>query len=44
MLDAKGIAHTLISECDGEPMAIGIEPTQDRTAIRKAVSALPLAR
>lgn len=39
-----GIAHVLISECDGEPMSIGVEPTRDRNAIRKVTSSLPLVR
>lgn len=38
------IAHVLIRECDGEPMAIGIEPTRDRASIRKVTSSLPLVK
>lgn len=38
------IPHTLISECDGEIMAIGLEPTTDRAKIRKVVSSLPLIK
>lgn len=36
------ITHVLILECDGEPMAIGLEPTRDRKRIRKVLSKLPL--
>lgn len=47
-LDARRIAYTLIREnagpYDGQVMAIGIPPTSDRAAIRKAVSSLPLVR
>ena len=47
-LAARGIPHTVIREGEGEfagqAMAIGIEPTADRTAIRKEVSSLPLVR
>lgn len=43
-LVAAGIAHKLIAECDGEEMAIGLEPSRDREAIRKVVSNLPLIR
>lgn len=38
------ITHTLITECDGEAMSIGIEPSMDRDRIRKVVSKLPLVR
>lgn len=43
-LERAGVAHVLIRECDGEPMAIGCEPTRDRAAIRKELSRLPLVR
>lgn len=43
-LQKAGISHVLISECDGEPMSIGIEPTRDRSSIRKVTSSLPLVR
>jgi hypothetical protein len=43
-LALAGIPHCVIEECDGEAMAIGIEPTTDRAAVRKVVSALPLVR
>lgn len=43
-LKTANIKHVLISECDGEPMAIGIEPTTDRASIRKVTSSLPLVR
>lgn len=40
--------YKLITETEGpwahQAMAIGVEPTQDRAAVRKAVSALPLVR
>jgi len=45
-LDARRIAYVLIREnagpFDGQVTAIGIPPTNDRKAIRKAVSDLPL--
>lgn len=43
-LTKAGITHVLICECDGEPMAIGVEPTRDRHAIRKVTSSLPLVK
>lgn len=43
-LEAANIPHALIRECDGEPMAIGIEPTRDRKALRKLTSSLPLVK
>ena len=43
-LSNAGITHVLIVECDGEPMAIGCDPTRDRQSIRKVVSSLPLVR
>jgi hypothetical protein len=44
MLQRADIKHVLIAECDGEAMAIGIEPTRDRQAIRKVTSSLPLVK
>jgi peptidyl-tRNA hydrolase len=47
-LDTQCITHVLIREnagpFDGQATAIGIPPTSDRTAIRKALSSLPLVR
>lgn len=43
-LTAAGIVHVLIVECDGEPMAIGCEPTRDRPAMRRVLSQVPLVR
>jgi peptidyl-tRNA hydrolase len=47
-LDARGVAYVLIREnagpFDGQVTAIGIPPTSDRTAIRKATSDLPLVK
>jgi hypothetical protein len=47
-LDACGIAYVLIREdagpFDGQATAIGIPPTCDRAAIRRAVSSLPLVK
>lgn len=43
-LDRAGIAHTLIRECDGEPMSIGVEPTKDRRAVKRVLSSVPLVR
>lgn len=43
-LSRAAIPHVLICECDGEPMAIGVEPTRDRYAIRKVTSNLPLVK
>lgn len=43
-LERAGIPHVLITECDGEPMAIGIEPTKDRAKIRKETSDLALIK
>ncbi len=46
-LEARGIPHRLVIEGDGphagQLMAIGVEPTTDRRAVGKVVSALPLA-
>lgn len=43
-----GVNHRLIVEPDepycGQAMAIGIEPTRDRSKIRRVTSHLPLAR
>jgi hypothetical protein len=44
LLTQAGIAHVLIVECDGEPMAIGCEPTRDRAAVRKVLSSIPLVK
>jgi hypothetical protein len=47
-LAARGIAHRLIVEADGDyagqAMAIGITPTTDRAAVGKVVSSLRLVR
>ena len=43
-LKKANIFHHLISECDGELMALGIEPTRNRAGIRKVVSSLPLIK
>ena len=43
-LEAAGIEHVMIAECDGERMAIGIAPTRDRAAVRKVLSSIPLVR
>jgi len=47
-LERRGVPHVVIREGEGEfagqAMAIGIEPTADRTEIRKEVSSLPLVR
>lgn len=47
-LDARHIPYVLIREdagpYEGQVMAIGIPPTSDRAAIRKAVSSLHLVR
>ncbi|TAL42826.1 MAG: hypothetical protein EPN91_07565 [Salinibacterium sp.] len=43
-LSAGGISHALITECDGQVMAIGIEPTRDRAKIRKVTSHLRLIK
>lgn len=43
-LGAARIPHHVVEECDGEAMAIGVEPTTDRAAVRKVLSSLPLAR
>jgi hypothetical protein len=43
-LDGASIANHRVLECDGELMAIGIEPTTDRAAVKKVLSQLPLAR
>ena len=43
-LKKAGLPHVLISECDGEPMAIGLHPTRDRAAIRKVLSSIPLVK
>lgn len=47
-LGDRSLTHKLVVETDGEyagqAMAIGVQPTTDRAAIRKVVSALPLVR
>ncbi len=43
LVDAS-IPHKVILECDGEPMAIGVEPTRDRQKVRKVLSSVPLVR
>lgn len=48
-LEIAGIPHVLIREPvegskDGEAMAIGIEPTDNRLAIKKVTSCLPCVR
>lgn len=40
----EGLEPSLIEECDGEAMAIGIPPTRDRGSIRRHVSQLPLIK
>jgi hypothetical protein len=44
IIGKSDIPHVLICECDGEPMAIGIQPTRDRKAVRKVTSSLPLVK
>lgn len=41
-LTVAGIPHVLIVESDGQAMAIGCEPTADRSHIRRITSSLPL--
>ncbi len=47
-LDEHKLAHQLVIESEGDyagqAMAIGLAPTTDRAAVRKAVSALPLVK
>ena len=47
-LSELGVPFSAIVEAEGEHagelMAIGIEPTRDRSVIRKAVSSLPLVK
>lgn len=43
-LDAAGIPNHRVLECDGELMAIGVEPTTARAAVRKVLSKLPLVK
>ena len=47
-LEAREIPHVLVVEVDcpyeGQAMSIGLDLVVDRTAIRKAVSDLPLLR
>lgn len=44
LLVEREIPCVLICECDGEPMAIGLRPTQDRRRIRKVLSNVGLVR
>ena len=47
-LEHHSLRHKIIVENDGlyagQAMAIGVRPTRDRAAVRKAVSSLPLVR
>ena len=47
-LGRHSLTYKLITETEGpwanQAMAIGVEPTEDRNAVRKVVSALPLVR
>ncbi len=49
-LTQADLAHSLVRECDdddrypGQLMAIGLNPTTNRDAVRKVLSALPLIR
>jgi hypothetical protein len=43
-LEALEVPHSAIREEQGELVAIGVEPLQDRSVIRKAVSSLPLVK
>ena len=43
-LDRAGIRHCHVVEDDGRLMAIGVNPTRDRAAVRKVLSSLPLVR
>lgn len=43
-LQAAGIPHHLVIEDDGQHMAIGVNPTTDRAAVRKVLSSLPLVK
>jgi peptidyl-tRNA hydrolase len=47
-LESLGIPHSVVEETQGshagEIMAVGIEPTQDRASVGKAVSSLPLVK
>jgi hypothetical protein len=43
-LSEAGVAHKLIVESDGEPMAIGCRPTVDRKRMRSLLSSVPLVR
>ena len=42
-LACANIPFHVVEECDGEKMAIGVEPTTDRKKVRKVLSSLPLA-
>lgn len=39
-----GLNPSLIEECDGQAMSIGIPPTSDRKSVRRYVGYLPLAK
>jgi len=43
-LDRAGIRHCHVVEDDGQLMAIGVNPTRDRAAVRKVLSSLPLVK
>lgn len=43
-LACADIPFHVVEECDGERMAIGLEPTTDRDKVRKVLSQLPLVR
>lgn len=44
VLSQASLPHVLVTESDGEPMAIGLEPTHDRRAVRKVLSGIPLVK
>ncbi len=43
-LSHAGVRHHVVVEEDGRWMAIGVNPTRDRAAVRKVLSSLPRAR
>lgn len=43
-LASAGIPFHVVEECDGEWMAIGLEPTTDRDKVRKVLSQLPCVK
>jgi hypothetical protein len=43
-LQEYGLAHHLVIEDDGQLMAIGLQPTTDRSLVKKVLSSLPLVR